>query len=263
MKLLMLIVIPVLALPARAEPRDCSKATIRKQRAAADKAIAAKDPAKAIAILEPMVRDCEIAKDGERAWLSSDLAAAYDKAGRPLDCARLVAPLTHPSEHLSAKVVKALDYNLQRCGKAIDAKFAALKTATCPAPPAGAIASTTVPASLNKKPGTCLALLPGTAAPKGPDDDPDIPNVACPIATALVPGAKPQALTGDGALRDESVCCNLDSIAVGAIDGKTLVRVRGHGRDCQGGTADQDTDMIYEWTGAALTPAASLSVTYH
>ncbi len=262
MKLTPLLLVPLLAGAAHADARDCSKPAIRKQRAAADQAVAAKDPARAIAILEPMVRDCEIAKDTERAWLSSDLAAAYDKAGRAIDCARLVAPLTHPSAGLSGKLAKALDYNLEHCGMAIDAKFAALKTAKCAAVPAGAVASTTVPAALAAKPGTCFALLPGTAAAKGPDDDPEIPNVACPVATVIAPGGK-QALTGDGVLRDESVCCNLDSIAVGAIDGKTLVRVRGHGRDCQGGTADADSDMIYTWAGGALTSLVSLSITYH
>ncbi|MBC7973921.1 MAG: hypothetical protein H7138_02970 [Myxococcales bacterium] len=55
------------------------------------------------------------------------------------------------------------------------------------------------------------------------------------------------------AISDSSICCNLTSIAAGTRDGKHLVRVRGDGRDCNGGTADATTDLYYEWKGTSLT----------
>ena len=46
-----------------------------------------------------------------------------------------------------------------------------------------------------------------------------------------------------------------------SVGGKTLVRVRGHGRDCSGGTADSASDVFYEWNGKGLTPAFDASTT--
>ena len=45
--------------------------------------------------------------------------------------------------------------------------------------------------------------------------------------------------------------------------GKTLIRVRGHGRDCSGGTADAASDAFYEWNGKALSSALDASVGFH
>ena len=59
------------------------------------------------------------------------------------------------------------------------------------------------------------------------------------------------------------MCCNLSSIAAGTVGGKMLVRVRGHGRDCNGGTADAASDAFYEWNGKALSSLLDASVGFH
>jgi len=41
------------------------------------------------------------------------------------------------------------------------------------------------------------------------------------------------------------------------------VRVHGQGRDCNGGTADAATDVIYEWKGQTLTVVRDASAAFH
>ena len=267
----------LLAATPLAAHADCSKAAIRKLRADADKAVTAKDFAKAIGLLEPMLAACPV--DGaptDRGWLVSDLSVAYEKAGRLLDCQRLLAPYTHPSSPTTntAKLHKALQHNLEQCGKALDTKYAAIKAGKCSLPLDHAVASAALPAALVPKGASaaCIALLPGTpSTAKKSDDDPSLRDVVCPVATlvwktdklerqplTLVPGTDTA-----GPLDDDSVCCNLSAIAAGTLDGKTLVRVRGGGRDCNGGTADTDSDMFYELAGKTLKPAVDASVAYH
>ena len=264
--------------PAYAGPakRDCSKAAMRKVRADADKSVTAKDYARAISLLEPFLADCHDAKTlADRAWLASDLAVAYEKNGQLVECQRVLAPLSHPSSGLaekgSDKLVKAIEHNLDHCSKALDAKYAAIKPGGCTLTVDKAIATAAAPAALVPKGATaaCVALVRGKPAPKAPDDDPESRDVVCPVVALLWKGAKPalerQELTasGTGALGDDSVCCNLTAIAAGTLDGKTLVRVRGQGRDCNGGTADSAADTFYDWTGGALRATLDASVGFH
>jgi hypothetical protein len=255
---------------ALAEPAaDCGKAALRKLRASAEQAVQAKDYKTAIRILEPSSAACAGTAPVERAWLAADLAAAYDKTGQYVACQRLMAPLSHPSSDVSdardAKLTKAIAYNLERCSKALDAQYAALKPGGCTLTIAHAIASAAVPAALVPKGATaaCVALVPGTRAKTAEDGD-----VTCPRVALIWKAAKleRQDLTSSGdhdALGDDSVCCNLSAIAAGTVDNKALLRVHGHGRDCSGGTADAATDMIYEWKGQALTLVLDASATFH
>jgi hypothetical protein len=255
---------------AAAEPaRDCGKAALRKLRASADQAAQARDYKKAIRILEPSSSGCAGSAPVESAWLAADLAAAYEKNGQYVECQRLMAPLSHPSERINQggndKLVKAIAYNLDRCSKALDAQYAALKPGGCTLTIEHAIASAAVPAALVPKGATaaCVALVPGTRAKDAEDGDVTCPRVALIWKTAKL---ERQALTSGGdhdALTDDSVCCNLSVIAAGTVDNKTLLRVHGHGRDCSGGTADAATDMIYEWKGQALTLVLDASAAFH
>jgi len=263
-----------------AAARDCSKPAMRKVRADADKAARAKDYPKAISLLEPFLRDCHGSKGlTDRAWLASDLAVAYENNGQLVECQRVLAPLSHPSSGLhesgSEKLVKAIEHNLDHCSKALDAKYAAIKPGGCTLTIDHAIAAAAAPAAVVPKGATaaCVALLHGKRPPKAPDDDPESRDVVCPVVAVIWKGAKPalerqdlpsgSASGSGGALGDDSVCCNLSSIAAGTMDGKTLIRVRGHGRDCSGGTADSASDTFYEWTGSALRSALDASVGFH
>ena len=268
----------------KAKARDCSKAATRKVRADADKAVRAKDYPGAIALLEPFLRDCSGGQGQgqgqgqgmtDRAWLASDLAVAYEKNGQYVECERVLAPLSHPKsglqESASDKLVKAIDHNLDRCSKALDARYAALKAGGCTLTIDHAIATAAAPAALVPKGATaaCVALVRGKASPKAPDDDPESRDVVCPAVALIWKGAKPAlerqelASGGSGPLGDDSVCCNLSSIAAGTMAGKTLVRLRGQGRDCSGGTADTASDVFYEWNGTTLSSTLDASVGFH
>lgn len=254
--------------------RDCSKAAIRKARGDADKAMRAKDYARAIALLEPFARDCS---DGRElvasAWLASDLAVAYEKNGQFLECARLMAPLSHPRSGLQESgndtIVNAIEFNLDHCSKAFDAKYAALKSGGCSLTIDDAIAIAAAPAAVVPKGAAvaCVALVPGKRGPKSAGEDPEVRDVVCPrvaLVWKTAKGLERQELTGGGGvLGDDGVCCNLSSIAAGTMDGKTLVRVRGQGRECSGGTADIASDAFYEWKGRALTSTLDASVGFH
>jgi len=258
--------------------RDCSKAAAKKLRKDADQAAGAKDPARAIALLEPFLRDCA-ADDPDpvdRGWLASDLAVDYEKNGQLVECQRLLGPLSDPHAAVQRsgndKLVHAIAYNLDHCSKAFDARYAAVKPGGCSLSLGRAIATAAAPPALVPRGASaaCVALIHGKPAARRPDDDPEARDVVCPRIVLAWKGAKPslelQDLSGSdlgGALGDESVCCNLSSIAAGAAAGKTLIRVRGHGSDCNGGTADSEADMFYEWSGKALTPGINASVSYH
>lgn len=256
--------------------RDCSKETIRKLRGDADKAVGAKDYARAVALLEPFLRDCSDAGDAvTRGWIASDLAVAYERNDQPVECARLMAPLAHPKSAVQQagndKLIKAIQYNLDRCGKALDAKFAAIKPGGCSLTVDRAVATAAAPAAL--VPGgaaaACVALVRGPKPAKSADDDPDSKDVVCPRLALIWKSSKPALERRDvtpadaGALGDDSVCCNLTSLAAGTVGGKTMVRVRGHGRDCNGGTADTASDVFYEWNGSALGVLFDASLGFH
>lgn len=257
--------------------RDCSKAAARKLRKDADQAAGARDYPRAIALLEPFLRECSDDKEPvDRGWVASDLAVDYEKAGQFVECQKLLGPLTYPRSAVQQsgddKLIRAISHNLDRCSKGLDARYAAVKTGGCTLPLGRAIATAAAPAALVPKGASaaCVALVRGKPAAKGADDDPESRDVACPRVVLASKGAKAdldyQDLSGSdpgGALGDDSVCCNLTSIAAGTVGGKTLVRVRGHGRDCSGGTADSASDAFYEWNGKGLAPAFAASVGYH
>jgi hypothetical protein len=257
--------------------RDCSKAAARKLRKEADQAADAKDPAKAIALLEPYLRACSDDKDPvERGWVANDLAADYEKTGQFVECQKLLGPLTYPRSAVQHsgddKLIHAITHNLDRCSKGFETKYAAIKPGGCTLPLGRAIATAAAPASLVPRGASaaCVVLVRGKPAAKAADDDPESHDVTCPRVVLASKGAKAdldyQDLSGSdpgGALGDDSVCCNLTSIAAGTVSGKTLVRVRGHGRDCSGGTADSASDAFYEWNGKGLSPAFDASIGYH
>ncbi len=256
---------------------DCSKAAARKLRKDADQAAGGKDYAKAIALLEPFLRDCADDTDPiDRGWVASDLAVDYEKNGQFVECQRLLGPLSSPRSAVHEagddKLIRAIEHNLDRCSKGLDARYAAVKTGGCTLPLSRAIATAAAPAALVPKGASaaCVVLVKGKPAAKGSDDDPESRDVVCPRVVLAWKGAKAgldyQDLSGSdpgGALGDDSVCCNLTSIAAGTVGSKTLVRLRGHGRDCNGGTADSASDAFYEWNGKGLSPAFDASVGYH
>ena len=242
---------------AHAGAPDCSKAALRKARAAADKSMRAKDYKAAIATLLPVSQACGGDADKiEQAWLDGDLAVAYEKDGQPLECEKLMAPWSHPSSGLqdggNDKLAAAIDYNLDHCAKDFDAQYTALKADACALTIAGASASVAAPLALAPKGATaaCVALVPGDTCPD--------------VALYWKKGAKvSHSVIDNDATHDPSFCCNLSAIAIGSLNGKTLVRVKGGGRECSGATADVDNDFILEWKGKTLDTVLDASIGFH
>ncbi|HUS63836.1 MAG TPA: hypothetical protein VMZ28_04795 [Kofleriaceae bacterium] len=205
-------------------------------------------------------------------WVHSDLALALHRAGDHAGCMGVLAPLTTPRPPLSIylydleeeKVGKALLHNEELCRKAHEGTRKDFAAAPCPF----------------KTDGQAAALLGDTCLVLGPAGDPgefqqaldnDVgrdESALCPSVSAFTqkPGAEPVETLlepADGPLTDISNCCNLTEISTATRDGKRLVRIRGGGRDCFGGTADMDIDSIYEWTGDTLKLVDDTSVSSH
>jgi hypothetical protein len=256
---------------------DCSKTAKRKARAAADKAMKAKDYKAAIATLEPLAHCNDTDQEAiESAWLQGDLAVAYDKNGQYVECKRLVEPLVFPKSDVARqandKLLGALQYNLDHCQKQFDAQYASIKGDACPLKLDDAVAAASLPAALVPKPAgagpACVALLPGAASAAKKDDskqdDDGLAEVVCP-QVAVVWKAKGklerQALAVDAGALGDDFCCGMTRIAVGSKDGKALVRISSPEwvRECHGGTATMSLDTIFEWKGSALSVVSDAS----
>jgi len=258
---------------------ECSKASMRKARAAADKSARAKDYAKAIATLEAARKACDGASPDavEEAWLVGDLAVAYWKSGNLLACRQLMEEETFPKSDASRagndKLMGALEYNLEQCEKAFDAQYAALKSDACPLTIDDAAAAAALPASLFPKGATaaCVAIVPDPTPPAAPaaaaGDDVDADSdVSCPRLAVVSKGKggkidRKLLGAGDSNLVDFNFCCGLNTIAVGIQNGKALIRVGADTwvRECHGGTATTSLDAIFEWKGNALTTVVDAS----
>jgi hypothetical protein len=197
-------------------------------------------------------------------WVHSDLALAQHRAGDHAGCLATLAPLTTPRPPLSIylydleeeKVGKALLHNEALCRDAHEATRKDFAAAPCPFKTDGQAAA--------RLGDACLVLGPAgeydafqKALEEADEDGPGDADGLCPPVSAFTqkPGAEPVETLlqpAEGPLTDTSSCCNLTEISTATRGGKRLVRVRGGGRDCFGGTADSDTDAIYEWTGDAL-----------
>ena len=195
-------------------------------------------------------------------------AERLESDGDYLECERELAPETWWLSRLSDELGDAVQRKLESCSEAAHKRYAAIKPTTCRLEISDAIASAAAPRAMVPKGAgaACLALVPDTHPTPQPPD-PVFRHVVCPrVALVWRVGAKLErrelAVNG-GALADDDLCCNLESIGSGADSGSTLVRVGGAGHPCHGGTAYEATDVIYTWTGKALASPLDLSVDYH
>lgn len=203
-------------------------------------------------------------------WVHSDLSFALHRAGDHVGCLATLAPLTTPRPPLSIylydldqdKVGKAILHNEAQCRTAHEAGRADFAASPCPFKTDGQAA-----AALGD---VCIVLGP----PGGPADfeasleaGRDI-SALCPSIAAFTRKASAEPVetlleAEDGPLTDTSSCCNLTEIAMATRDGKRMIRVRGGGRDCFGGTAEIDLDAIYEWKADSLKMIEDASVVSH
>ncbi|HNN92139.1 MAG TPA: hypothetical protein PKI03_07725 [Pseudomonadota bacterium] len=244
---------------------DCSRAGKRKVRAAAEKAVRAKAYKNAIALLEPFASGCPDSGDAavESAWLAGDLAVAYQRDGQALACKRLMERLVFPKSDAAqqgdAKLMSALQFNLDQCQKAFDAEYAALRAEACSIAPRDAIAAASIPEPLlpSGAQAACLALVPTDAPNKagkhGKDGAEDVSCPALVLVTKAKSGAKSRRVLGTP-FADQTFCCGLHRVEVGSKDGQALVRVSAGEwvRECQGGTATASLDGIFAWSTSAL-----------
>lgn len=198
----------------------------------------------------------------------SDLrrAQAHEQAGDALECVRELAPVVWQLTALEDEALEdAIQKTYDRCSAAAGRNYENIKPRVCRLTIDGAIAATAAPAVLVPKraKAACLALVPG---PPRKDALPGHEGNVC-ARVALVWSAKGlqrRELTFEGGpLADDVWCCNLDAIATGRLDGHTVVRVSGSGHPCDGGTAVQGSDALYQWNGKSLVSPKDLSVEYH
>jgi hypothetical protein len=191
-------------------------------------------------------------------WIQSDLALALHRAGDHAGCLAITAPLTTPAPPLSIylydleeeKVGKALLHNEELCRKAHEAGRSDFKAPPCPFKTDGQAAAAL---------GEACLVLGASGDPvefeKALDEEVGRDTSAlCPTVSAFTRkgGAEPVETlleARDGPLTDISDCCNITEIATAVRKGARMIRVRGGGRDCFGGTAETDLDALYEWKG--------------
>jgi hypothetical protein len=250
----------------------------RRLRALAEQAVREKDYPAAIALLEPVVESLQegnfdtVTVDG--AWLISDLAFAYLRNHQYVECILVSRGMAlQYSGEIPEKLLKALGHNGDRCEEALDAQYA-IKSGGCRISIEGAIATAVAPPALAPEGATaaCVALVPDKRPPDATDDMPD----PCPVASVVWKDAKgaiqrkvlsvEEHAPGDdyvpNPLIEIDFCHGLTSIARGALDGKTFVRVRGEpDGHCKGTQCVHIglVDTFYEWNGHALAPVLDLT----
>jgi hypothetical protein len=258
------VLISATAANAGETPLDCSKAALRRARAAAGQAARHKDYKAAIAALAPLARACDDGDPVELGWVVSDLAVDYLKDGRLLECKQLVDEVLYPKSAIARsgndKLTNALAHNGELCQKALVTQYGPFSSAPCPFAIDGAAthdsgnaAAVALPAELWPKEATaaCLAVVDGRTASG---------QVVCP-RVAVVARQKDGKLTrhalrtAGGGLGDTTFCCGYDTVAIGTRDGKPMVRIGASTvvRECSGGSAHSTLDEVLAWKGDVLT----------
>jgi len=152
----------------------------------------------------------------------------------------------------------------KRCDDQLEKPYETIKASDCPFEVEDAIAATAAPPRLVPKgaKAACLVLVPFSSKTQSPDER----ATGCPwIALVwLSGGLHRRELPFDGGpLGDDGICCNLESIEAGILDGKTLIRVDGAGHTCGGGRGVEDTRALYEWNGKSLVSPIDISIGFH
>lgn len=255
---------------AFAEPAaTCDAKVVARVRREAEKKVRAGAFADAEKLLRPLVDACfDSTKDvgGEQQprrefyWLRSDLSFVLYKLGRYGECLNLLAPLTYPGppDGLSGNgldddpVAKAIAYNEKMCETTATRPYEKLSDKRCDSQQsADDHAAISLPPELSENGRyRCLRLESKT-------------NKSCPRLYADGGKQRTSLVVKEGALTSSGQCCNIDGLAAGIVGGKRIVRVRGAGRACEGGTAQTIIDDIYSWTGNQLTLESSLTRNPH
>ena len=247
---------------ARAEP-SCKHAEVAGARAAAEAQLRSGDAAGAVRTLRALDQRCALAPDetatsrttADFYWFESDLAFALLKAGRPIDCLRLLGPITGPYPGVSLQRLEqttggedppfaaAIDHNQELCQAAFDRRFAGFTDAPCKSH-SGAV-------EVPGRPGLCLAVE------------------ACSGIEIWKEGRRIRRVRAtQGPLVDKEWCCELGKLSVRVASSDTVsVRIvdgdGGPSRICGGGTAARSQDMLYEWRGGALVFREDNSIGLH
>lgn len=208
-------------------------------------------------------------------WLRSDLALAYVKAGREMDCLRLLATIespysladVHRSFDEGAPVVEALDHNFGLCQAAHETRRGAFQATPCPIVVDSAVAAVAMPG----RGSGCVALLRGAdfglGWAFGEDTAQASPEALCPKIAMLDAAGRRTPMTvaaaGSGPLADLSACCLIETISVAETGGRLLIRVQGGGHDCFNGATVLGSDAIYRQDGPVLVLTEDDGLFYH
>lgn len=192
-------------------------------------------------------------------------AEKYESQGEYLECAQALAPITWRLSTVdNGDLVEAVEKTYNRCDDELEKQYEPIGAKDCELDVEDAIAVTAAPPRLVPRAAkaACLALVPGSSRTEAANDV----GAVCP-RVALVWSAgglhRRELRFEGGPLGDDGWCCNLESIAAGTLDGKTLVRVGGSGHPCGGGTAYEATQALYEWNGKSLASPLDISIGFH
>jgi hypothetical protein len=251
-----------------AAPRQkiaCTAKTIATARKQADGHVKAGRFDEAIALLDGDACYLESEQEPELqeqiAWRLSDLSLAYYKAGRYGDCYSLTGRELSPyagniAFFMDGPVIKALEYNQKLCSSAIEKERGAfVKAGECKG-------GYSVPKAL------LAAGVRSECVQQGDQSKDSDDLVVCgkiTVVTTLASGKTvptPMNVV-DGNLTDSSVCCNVESVGFAKQDADWTMLVKTEGKDCNGGTASSEEQMVYKRSGDRLEVVHAVGASFH
>jgi hypothetical protein len=244
---------------------SCTAKTIATARKQADGHVKAGRFDEAIALLHG--DDCYLEPEQEAelqeqiAWRLSDLSLAYYKAGRYEDCYSVTGRELSPyagniAFFMDGPIIKALEYNQKLCAAAIEkARGAFVQAGKCKA-------GYSVPVALLADGVTSECVQQGEQS-KDSDD-----LVVCgkvTVVTTFASGKTVRTLMNvdDGNLTDSSVCCNVEWVGFARADSDWKMLVKTEGRDCNGGTASSEEQIVYKRAGDKLEQIHAVGAAFH
>ncbi len=281
--LVVAVAVTVVAPAVAAADDGCSLAAVKVTRKAATALMKQKKYAEAVKRLSGascLVEDGQApALQLQTAWLVSDLAFAYLKAGQPDQCYRTaegqlwgerpsVVYYAGQNDKLQP-VIDALTYNSKVCHAAIEKARGAYIEAKACGDDGYAVPTEILPPGVKTQ---CVVIEGGTA--QGTSEDPahdgtgscgavklvTTPAKGKPITTVLdVNGANPDGVN----LTDTSICCHRAYVGFQKRAATWAMLVKTSGPSCTGGTAQTAEEAVYKLAGTGLSSDGGVAVSYH
>lgn len=251
-----------------AAPIACTTAALKAARKQAEAHVKAAQYDAAIALLQAdgcyLDGDQDAALQQQIAWRISDLAFAYYKAGKFEQCyaeaASELAPYVGNVAHYieDGPVIQALDYNAKICLEAVNKQRGAFTPSTTCTLAEGAWG---LPAAMLDSGDREACIV------KAEDTKDDDMNVCGAVTLVRQPKkgkiSRTPITLSEGNLADGSVCCNVETVSFQRRAKTWAMLVVSNGRNCDGGTASSEEQVVYELDGTTLKAVHSMGASFH